>query len=359
MTRHLVHASRMSVAKAGSSNDGVHRLEEIEVQEVSLVDRPANKRAFLIVKRSDEMTTQVTPDGKGGFTAASGAAKAGPPPMPPGVPAAGAAPAAGAEAPPKKKKPMGKLDVPPGFKEMMGPMLAKVSDQLSTLADAVGTSTPAEIGDDGEMPPVPGEFSDSLNGIMSTLDKLSGMWPSAGAAPSGEPDGDEAAGSEAGSAPSEMQMRAALDNIGKVLGHASVTKATVAKAGAKMAKDRLARLQTAYNQLGGLIGELGTLPPAAPPALAKAKGESADLMKALEAMLTPVIAGVNAMGVVVKQQRDEIATLQKSRGAGNASRVEKSGHASASNPDLSWPLDMNSPVTRDNVAKTESFFGDD
>lgn len=303
------------------------------------------------------MTTQVTPDGKGGFTAASGAAKAGPPPMPPGAPGGDAA-AAGPPVPPKKKKPMGKLDVPPGFKEMMGPMLAKVSEQLSTLADAVGTSTPAEIGDDGEMPPVPGEFSDSLNGIMTTLDKLAGMWPSAGG---GDMDaGADAADATEAPAPSDMQMRAALDNIGKVLGHSSVTKASIAKVGAKMAKDRFARLQTAYNQLGSLIGELGTTVAPTAPAIGKtAKGETADLMKALEAMLTPVIAGVNAMGVVVKQQRDEIATLQKSRGAGHASRVEKSGPASASNPDLSWPLDMNAPVTKDNVAKTESFFGDD
>lgn len=38
-----------------SSREGLHRLEDIEVREVSLVDRPANKRSFLIVKRSGEM----------------------------------------------------------------------------------------------------------------------------------------------------------------------------------------------------------------------------------------------------------------------------------------------------------------
>jgi len=362
MTRHLVHASRVAVAKAGSA-DGVHRLEEIEVQEVSLVDRPANKRAFLIVKRSDEMTTQVTPDGKGGFTAANGTAKAGPPPMPPGA----GVPPGEAAAPPGKKKPkaVGKLDVPPGFKEMMAPMLAKAAEALAALADAVDGSTPVDIGDDGEMPMVPGEFSDALNGIMTTLDKLAGMWPSSSG-------GDMDAGADAADAaeeppmPSDMQMRAALDNIGKVLGHSGVTKAAIAKVGAKMAKDRFARLQTAYDQLGSLIGELGPqiAPAAAPPGgalkSATAKSDVADpnaaIMKALEAMLAPIVASVSAVGAVVKKQNADIATLQKSRNGGNASRVEKSGSREPA-PDLSWPLDMNSPVTKETVSKTESFFG--
>ena len=44
---------------------GVHRLLDIVVEEVSLVDRAANKHRFLIVKRSepmDESTTQTTTD---------------------------------------------------------------------------------------------------------------------------------------------------------------------------------------------------------------------------------------------------------------------------------------------------------
>jgi chromosome segregation ATPase len=40
------------------SSDRLHRLEDIEVREVSLVDRAANKRNFLIVKRSGEMAEE-------------------------------------------------------------------------------------------------------------------------------------------------------------------------------------------------------------------------------------------------------------------------------------------------------------
>lgn len=44
-------------AKAASEDDadGVHRLRDIVVEEVSLVDRAANQRRFLVVKRSAEM----------------------------------------------------------------------------------------------------------------------------------------------------------------------------------------------------------------------------------------------------------------------------------------------------------------
>jgi hypothetical protein len=350
MGGHVVHASRVAVAKADGSNEGVHRLEDIEVKEVSLVDRPANKRPFLVVKRSDQMSTQVQPDGKGGFTAAGDASKAGPPPMPPG---AGVPP--GGEK--KKPKAIGKLDVPPGFKEMMGPMLAKASEKLKELADAVGSSTAVEVGDDGEMPGVPAEFSDALGAIMGTLDKLAGMWPSA---PSGggaemEGEGDEPP------MPTEMQMRAALDNIGKTLGHPKVEKAIVTKIGAKMAKERFSRLQQAAQTLTSLINELApsAATPAAPAGGLGKSEEGKALLKSIEDMLTPVIAGLNQVGVVVKQQKSELETIKKSRGTGNAAPdVEGSGKAPASDG-FSWPLDLNNPVNKETVSKTESFFGDD
>ena len=51
--------TRQGPADEGS---GVHRLRDILVEEVSLVDRAANKRRFLVVKRSGE----VPQDGKRG-----------------------------------------------------------------------------------------------------------------------------------------------------------------------------------------------------------------------------------------------------------------------------------------------------
>ena len=44
------------------ADDGVHRLVDMVVEEVSLVDRAANKHRFLIVKRDDAMDDDNTTD---------------------------------------------------------------------------------------------------------------------------------------------------------------------------------------------------------------------------------------------------------------------------------------------------------
>jgi hypothetical protein len=46
-----------SLTKAGGGAEGVHRLVDMVVEEVSLVDRAANNHRFLLVKRGDAMTT--------------------------------------------------------------------------------------------------------------------------------------------------------------------------------------------------------------------------------------------------------------------------------------------------------------
>jgi hypothetical protein len=56
---------------ATDDESGVHRLRDIVVEEVSLVDRAANKRRFLLVKRSSQMAN----DGK--LKGASSASRAG------------------------------------------------------------------------------------------------------------------------------------------------------------------------------------------------------------------------------------------------------------------------------------------
>src|SRR5687767_15952317 len=55
-------------AKTANSEDeaaAVHRLRDIVVEEVSLVDRAANKRRFLLVKRSSQMADDGKPKGGG------------------------------------------------------------------------------------------------------------------------------------------------------------------------------------------------------------------------------------------------------------------------------------------------------
>ena len=49
------------MAKPNKNKKPQARLEDLEVREVSLVDRPANQRAFLIVKRRDDMPRRAIP----------------------------------------------------------------------------------------------------------------------------------------------------------------------------------------------------------------------------------------------------------------------------------------------------------
>ncbi|TAJ75043.1 MAG: hypothetical protein EPO42_14390 [Gallionellaceae bacterium] len=324
--------TRANTTKAG--DERVHRLTEIVVEEVSMVDRAANKRKFLVVKRSDEMGAELTPDGKGGFTAATPATQ---------QTKAGACPPAGD----KKKPAMKALELPPGAKQMMGPLLEKAAERLKALADEVSSSKDAEVPEEGGIPPIPEEFWSELVSICDSLAQLDTMYPKAPAAPEeGEPPP-----AEGEPAPAEMQMAA---------------KALVAKFGAKMSKERLSRFEQALSVLGSILQELRPQAgeAAAPsemqmsakgPARKEAPAPQAndELKKGLEKMATMLTSVVGT----VKKQSDELAAIKKSRGQGNGLTIE-GGPSRRETQEVSWPLDMNSPVTRDNVHKQESFFDD-
>jgi hypothetical protein len=61
---------------------------------------------------------------------------------------------------------------------------------------------------------------------------------------------------------------------------------------------------------------------------------------------------------VVKQQEVQIAQLQKTGATSNAIPVEGSRRG-ASTQDVSWPLDMNRPISRDRVDKAISFYDEE
>ena len=76
--------------------------------------------------------------------------------------------------------------------------------------------------------------------------------------------------------------------------------------------------------------------------------------KKVEETVERLAGAVGALATAVKTQRDEIATLRKSRATGNALAPEVG--STRGDDMVSWPLDMNSPITRDGVSKSESFF---
>lgn len=361
MGRVLRHSSSVTrVTKAGEAVDPsrIYRLSDMEVEEVSMVDRAANKKKFLVVKRDgDQMTTQVHPDGKGGFTTAGDTTKAGAPPVPPAAGAPGKKPPPGKDKKPAPAAKAGGLEVPPGFKEAMAPLLEKTAERLQALADNVDSSTPADMGDEGEMPGVPPEFMNELSAIVGLLEKAGAMWPNAPPelTDSETEDGTIPEGGEAtGPAVTEMQLRAAEKSIGalaKFAKRAVAKKDVIAKIGAKMSKDRLTRLQQAVGALSNLVNEVAGAPPEPP------NVEKSDKAPAWAAELTKSVAG---LGAVVKQTVADVSAIKKSRGLpASQGTGDVGGGAPTGDEAVSWPMDMNRPITRGNVEKSESFFDED
>lgn len=402
-------------------NQQIHRLTDIIVEEVSLVDRAANKRKFLVVKREEQakaewttayvndlpdsaflhvseggekdqtnrtvprslrhfpvrdasgsidlphlrnaiaripqsnlpmttkeqlqatarrmleeattketekMSTELTPDGEGGFTTAAGAVEA-----EKGYGMMGD----------KKKKPMMKFDLPPGSKALLVPMLQRAAEQLQMLADETDKSTEVPLPDDGMLPPVPAEFWSSLMGVAKILAQLDGMFPNKPAmAPEievEEPEAEEMMGESPAGAPSstEMQQKSIKD--------------VVAKVGSKMSKERLGRFEAALQTLASILTELR--PSDVQPAQVSEVTARAPSKK-MEDTVERLAQAVGSLAGAVKSQGAELASLKKSRATGNALAPEV---GSARGDDMvSWPLDMNSPITRDVVGKGESFF---
>ncbi len=344
MGRGMRHSSSVATQKsAGTSPGTIYRLSDMDVEEVSLVDRAANKKKFLVVKRDgDQMTTQVHPDGKGGFTTTTGAGGAG-----------GTAPTSTTKA---------GLEVPPGFKQVAGPMLTKVSERLAALSEAVDGAAEAEVGDDGTLPGVPGEFVTELGTIMGLLEKLGSMFPEAAPEMDAAEDAAEAGAAEQEpTEAAELQMRLASEHLTKLVAKRQMSKALVAKIGAKMSKDRLTRLQQAVSVLSNLVNEVAgapATPPAGAPPVGKDATKKADPLAAMQAQLTELVGVVGGLAGVVKQTQAGLQQVQKSRGAPASGPVETTHVAKGADGDVSWPMDMNNPITRDTVGKGESFFDD-
>jgi hypothetical protein len=132
------------------------------------------------------------------------------------------------------------------------------------------------------------------------------------------------------------------------------TKADVSKAGRRMAKDRLERFQKALELLAAVLKELTDEKASPTPSAGSAekplgKRESRDV--------GTLVASVQELTRVVKQQGEQLVRLQKTRATSNAIPVEGTSRRREIQ-EVSWPLDMNRPITRDRVDKAISFYDD-
>jgi hypothetical protein len=392
----------------------VHRLTDILVEEVSLVDRAANKRKFLVVKRDDaaekavwstafvnnlpdsaflyvepggktdaegltvprslrhfpvrgpdgkvdlphlrnaiaripqamflsseqkdrlqaearrmlsaqkeltKMSTELLPDGNGGFTTVEEEV----------------VPAAKAEHTPAE---MTGFQLPPGAKAILSPLMRRACDQCTALADAIDGSTEVELPEEGPVPLVPVEFWTALTGVIDIFRQIDSLFPTKPQMPEDAPEemaGDEAEAAQAATEAEPVEARCGSED--------HMAKTDVAKAGAKMSKDRYARFEQALATLGAILTELKPMQQAQ---------QAAPMAKNLEGTVARMADMVSNLTGIVQTQGNELATLRKARGVGNALAPEASPRYDEEH--VSWPLDMNSPVTRDGVNKTESFF---
>lgn len=365
-----------------------HRLRDMVVEEVSLVDRAANKRRFLIVKRSDEMAeddrvgAEVKPDGRGGLTA-GGVEKA------KKKPGAGAAddeaaaeqkwkkPADGAdedtakarrraasegdgdeEAAQKARRPKpmdGEADGEDQTAKTKGPKNeandeGDGDEQKRKQADGLTLPTPVKEA-------VLRTLTEAIERLMSVANRVK----------------EAAETDEQVDAPVPDEVGTEVRAIGELLGGVGerypspTTKASVAKSGARMAKDRLDRFQKAMTLLADILKELTDAKDsvAAPTAGAAEAGRAAgigagvrkrDDVAAAKAVpgLAELVAGIGELTRVVKRQEEELGKLRQARGVSNAIPVD--GARRRDPDDVSWPFDMNRPITRDKVKKEVSFF---
>jgi hypothetical protein len=154
--------------------------------------------------------------------------------------------------------------------------------------------------------------------------------------------------------------------LAEILGKSSKSATRpVNKLGAKMASQRREQLQGAIELLQRLLQEVmpeitaarapAPTPPQPAPTAKAAKREPGTHGE-LGALLASMTEGISALTTQVKTQASELARLKKSTGLPASRPVESARRPQPPAPEEDWPFDMNAPLSRDRVAKEISFF---
>lgn len=315
------------------------RLFGMLVREVSLVDRAANKRRFLVTKRDPAMKTNpktakpVAPVAKAGEQGAAETAGDAAGQAPGGGPDGAGTPAqAGSTG--EKLPPM-----QPQVKDALLSALSSIAEKCVDLADQLKG---AETDDKAPgSPAVPPSIASALTELGSMTTSLLGQYApgDAGAAKAG----DLAGVSENGGAGAQGAQKSGDgdDEMEKAFG------ALLAKAGKKMAKERLARFGQALNMLAAIHRELKIAKGAAPARRAPtaAAGELAEIVKGLEA-LTDSHAELEKKYTALATENAE---LKKSVRPRNGESPD-SPPARPAPKAVAWPIDMNDPKAAKSAA---------
>ena len=405
------------MASEADDDEGVHRLRDIVVEEVSLVDRPANKRRFLVVKRrnamaADENAPETTVEGLKVTDATKAARK--PKDEEAEKARRRAKPAEGDDEEPaeKARKPSGDEDEEetekargkkPGCdgeaeaekarkpkdpdekepdeaeKARRGKPTGDEEKEKRRAAKADGDPDDDDDDDDEDPDDDDDEDDDEIVlaapvrvAVAGTLTQVlqRGLDLLNRVKVASEPDGET-------EAPLPSDVGSEIDALSELLSGVtesypspSEKAAKVQKAGARMAKERLDRFHKAMELLAGILTELTGK--AAPEGAAQGPrttnpskpnrgagidpdntGQSAATAFADVPGLKDVFKGLSDLTRIVKRQDDELRVLKQRRGLPNALAPE-GGRAEPE--DVSWPLDMNRPISREGVTKETSFY---
>jgi hypothetical protein len=358
----------MSMAQAARRQEDdeseIHRLRDIEAREVSLVDRAANKRRFLVVKRDDENPDDEDDDEEEDESKEK-------------AQSAGdeddAKPSRGR----RKKKPSAASEAESTEKARKTPRPDEDDEDEQDSAETEKSDGENEQDGDEE-----DEDEDEEDG------KESGS--AAGRSRAARRKGKSSAGSDSGGivglssvltkaierlqtlaeglgASVKAGQAATASSLASGGGSAGSTaaapeassKAPVEKAGARMSRDRLDRFQKAMTLLSDILKEITDAKEDAPAAsafaangVAKRDSSAAPLEIAGVKELT---AGIAELTEVVKRQEEELTRIRQARGVSNAITVDGGGRRREAQ-EVSWPLDMNRPISRDSVGKAVSFY---
>lgn len=312
----------------------VYRLSDIEVEEVSIVDRAANKRRFLMMKATGgamttKKATEVKPDGKGSHTIAKDAPAAAAPGAAPAAAPAPAAPAAGAPAtPPTTPAPTAAVPVlSPEAKAELLKRVDMASQRLTAIKAMLDGATVQEGTTD-----IPAEVVAAFGLLLTGI--AEGEAPEANAQP----------------APATKSVTAA-----------------VTKGRKQISTEREGLLRTALTSIQSVLSALDAQPeitePVANPAAADVPPVAApapEVVKStVDAAVAPIAASVakleasvtKALGSILGVVESQKAAITKAAdakpvdrglGTGNGAREDVTKKEEPA-PPVSWPLDMNNP----------------
>jgi hypothetical protein len=378
---------RTTVSKKDKSSAPKRRLVDMEVDELSAVDRGANRHKFLVVKRSEGMQTNKTDAPS--LVLSVGMKKTAQENLAGSLArlltfvkkVQGSSPSdrfeglaeaytgelgALAKAVASQEQPSGAGDLPDlampsSVRDAILDACAKAADAVSSLADTVATAAEAE-----GVEALPEDLAKAYVAAGAAIEAVLATAQTLKSAPAEAPvEAPVAAPAEATvsvvtevSAETSVEQPAALEKAARMERfHTSLSFL------AKQVEQQMEALVTAPVSTAG-TNEAVTFEAAQAAETATARPGYAVANKAATLPATPsvdpaIFSRVAELEQLTKSQARELAELRKARGTSHQIPVEGDTGRRVADAAVHWDLDMNKPVSRSTVKKAVSFFDED